>query len=101
VLLREGADVTGFATARLCRVGVKIGPIVAPNAAAALHLAHQAAAAMAEPLAIIDVPDRCAAFGAMLRQNGFVEGFATARMYRGLGPDISDTLHAVATLELG
>ncbi|MBQ0808987.1 GNAT family N-acetyltransferase [Roseovarius sp.] len=101
VLLREGANVIGFATARLCRVGVKIGPIVAPDAAAALHLAHQAAATMAEPLAIIDVPDRCAAFGALLRQNGFVEGFATARMYRGLGPDIGDTLHAVATLELG
>lgn len=101
VLLREGADVTGFATVRQCRQGIKIGPIVAPDAAAALHLAHQAAAAMAEPLVIIDVPDRCAAFGALLRQNGFLEGFATARMYRGVGPDIGDTLHGVATLELG
>ncbi|MBC7179305.1 MAG: N-acetyltransferase, partial [Roseovarius sp.] len=101
VLLREGANVIGFATARLCRVGVKIGPIVAPDAAAALHLAHQAAATMAEPLAIIDVPDRCVAFGALLRQNGFVEGFATARMYRGVEPEIGDMLHAVATLELG
>ncbi|WP_297778535.1 GNAT family N-acetyltransferase [uncultured Roseovarius sp.] len=101
VLLREGADVTGFATARLCREGVKIGPIVVSDAAAALHLAHQAAATLAEPLAIIDVPDRCAAFGALLRQTGFVEGFATARMYRGVGPDIGATLHAVGTMELG
>jgi len=68
---------------------------------AALHLAGQAAAALAEPLTIIDVPDGSAAFGAVLRRNGFVEGFGTARMYRGAAPQNGDTLHAVATLELG
>ncbi|WP_439526818.1 GNAT family N-acetyltransferase [Roseovarius mucosus] len=101
VLLREAAEVTGFATARRCREGVKIGPIVAPDAMAALHLAGQAAAALAEPLTIIDVPDGSAAFDAVLRRNGFVEGFGTARMYRGAAPQNGDTLHAVATLELG
>lgn len=101
VLLRDGAEVVGFATARRCREGVKIGPIVAPAADAALHLAHQAAAVMAQTPVIIDVPDTSAAFGARLRQMGFAEGFATARMYRGAGPAIGDRLHAVATLELG
>lgn len=101
VVLRDGVEVTGFATARRCREGVKIGPVVAPDAAAALHLVHQAAAALSAPQVVIDVPDRCAAFGALLRQNGFSEGFATARMYRGTDPQVGASLHAVATLELG
>lgn len=101
VVLRDARGIAGFATIRRCRDGAKIGPIVAPDADAALHLAHQAVAALGETSVIIDVPDTCADFGAMLRSRGFTEGFATARMYRGPDPSGDGTLHAVATLELG
>lgn len=101
VVLHDGAGISGFATARLCREGCKIGPVVAPDAAAAFYLMQQAAAVAGCASVIVDVPDTSAAFGALLRQNGFAETFATARMYRGQRPDPGDMLHAVATLELG
>lgn len=101
VLLREGTELIGFATARLCRRDCKIGPVVAPDAAAAIMLTYHAAAAVSAPTVIVDVPDTSAAFGTMLRKVGFTEGFATARMYRGHAPRHIDDLHAVATLELG
>ncbi|SIT05070.1 hypothetical protein SAMN05421759_11254 [Roseivivax lentus] len=102
VMLRgEGAEVTGFATARRCREGAKIGPVIAPDAETALALARQAASALGETSVIIDVPDSAPAFGTLLRAHGFTEGFATARMYRGPAPGTDGTLHAVATLELG
>jgi len=101
VLLRDGTDAVGFATARVCRTGGKIGPVVAPDSGTALHLARQAAAALDLREVTIDVPDSAAAFGLRLREAGFTEGFATARMYRGTAPQSGDTLHAVATLELG
>ncbi|ETA50463.2 acetyltransferase [Rhodobacteraceae bacterium PD-2] len=101
VVLREGPEVTGFATARRCGTGCKIGPVIAPDPDTALRLARQAAAALDETLAILDVPDSRAAFGALLRRGGFTESFATARMYRGPAPQGNGTLMAVATLELG
>lgn len=101
VVLREGQEITGFATARTCREGCKIGPVIAPDAEAALFLAHQAAAALGAQHVFIDVPDAAEGFGRLLRHNGFEETFATARMYRGPAPETDGTLHAVATLELG
>ncbi|MGC8202563.1 GNAT family N-acetyltransferase [Aliiroseovarius sp. PTFE2010] len=101
VVLQNGAEITGFATARACHEGCKIGPIVAPNADDALHLAQQAAAALGIRDVIIDVPDHAVGFGGLLRGIGFNETFATARMYRGAPARMSGALCAVATLELG
>lgn len=101
VFSRQDTRITGFATARLCREGCKIGPIIAPDAQAAKSLAQQAAAALAQTQVIIDVPDSRPAFGAILRENGFAESFSTARMYRGPAPRVGPGLQAVATLELG
>lgn len=101
VLLRDGEKIAGFATARACRAGCKIGPVIAPSAHDALRLTRQAAAALNQSELTIDVPDTCAPFGDLLRQNGFKEGFSTARMFRGEAPRPGKALHAVATLELG
>lgn len=101
VVLRDGPEAIGFATARRCGTGCKIGPVVAPDATAALKLARQAAFALGEPQVTLDVPDSRSAFGTLLRQNGFTESFATARMFRGPAPETNGTLMAVATLELG
>lgn len=101
VVLREGARVRGFATARCCRDGVKVGPVIAPDAKAAMTLARQAAAALAATPVIIDVPDSASDFGHQLRELGFTEGFSTARMFRGPAPVTDGSQHAVASLELG
>lgn len=101
VVQRDGGAVTGFATVRRCRAGLKIGPVIALDAGAALGLATRAAGVLGGGAVSIDVPDSSAEFGALLRAAGFVETFATARMYRGPAPQQDRSLQAVATLELG
>lgn len=92
---------SGFATARLCRDGCKIGPVIAPDADSAVRLARGAARALGHEDIIIDVPDSQTAFDAALRARNFVETFATARMYRGPAPHGNGTEYAIATMELG
>jgi GNAT superfamily N-acetyltransferase len=101
VVLRTPQGITGFATARLCRNGCKIGPIVAPTVDEALTLARQAASALACTGVIVDTPDVPGGLGQSLQGMGFEESFATARMYRGPAPSPGPTLQAIATMELG
>ncbi|KPP91416.1 MAG: Acetyltransferase (GNAT) domain [Rhodobacteraceae bacterium HLUCCA08] len=101
VLLRDRAGVAGFATARICRQGGKIGPVVAPDPAAAVALVEQAAAAIGRTGVSVDVPQAAGAFADLLRGAGFVETFTTARMYRGTPPMAGPGLQAIATMELG
>jgi GNAT superfamily N-acetyltransferase len=91
----------GFATARLCRRGCKVGPVVAPVAGTALALIRAALAAVGSDEAIVDVPDARDDFAQRLTDMGFTETFATARMYRGPAPRAGATLMAIATMELG
>jgi len=101
VLLRGTGGITGFATARLCQDGCKIGPIIAPTAAAGFDLARQAAAALDQTEIIVDVPDADGDLGRRLADNGFAVTFSTARMYRGPAPLAGPTQQAIATMELG
>ncbi|MBN2760193.1 MAG: GNAT family N-acetyltransferase [Rhodobacteraceae bacterium] len=101
VLLRKGGAVCGFATARICRQGCKIGPVVATNAEDAYRLACAAAGGLQQDRVVIDIPDAAASFAALLRQNGFTNDFSTARMFRGSALQSGATLQAVASLELG
>ncbi|MCE6960748.1 GNAT family N-acetyltransferase [Cereibacter sphaeroides] len=98
VMLEDG---TGFATARLCRRGCKIGPVVANDTTAALRLIRGAVAAVGAGEAIVDVPNANPALIGALQAEGFVETFRTARMYRGPAPQARPTLQATGTLELG
>jgi GNAT superfamily N-acetyltransferase len=102
LVLEEAGSAAGFATIRRCRSGAKIGPIVAPDAAAALRLIRAAAGLFPDtgPV-IVDVPDSNLALGQLLDEAGMVETFATARMYKGASPRAASILHAPATLELG
>ncbi|MCR8546458.1 GNAT family N-acetyltransferase [Salipiger sp. P9] len=101
VLLDGPAGPAGFATARLCRTGCKVGPVIAPDLEAALALADAAAAALSAPHYIVDVPAPQQAFRAALEARGFAATFETARMYRGTPPVATTQLFGVATLELG
>lgn len=101
VLLVDKTDITGFATARLCRDGCKIGPIVAPTAEDAFGLAVQAASSLNQTDVMIDIPDSRPELDRLLRKRNFTEAFATARMYRGRAPCVGNSLQAIATMELG
>lgn len=101
VVLEGQGGIAGLATARACRAGCKIGPVVAPDLEAALALAAAAARRIGAEDAIIDVPEDQPEFRAALEDLGFVPTFATARMYRGAIPATSPALFAIATMELG
>ena len=101
VLYHHGGAIAGFATARICADGCKIGPIIAPTLSGAFDLAVQAAAAVKQTNAIIDTPDTATDFGQLLESKGFIETFATARMYRGKAPKKESKLRAITTMELG
>lgn len=93
----------GFATARLCREGCKIGPLVAPDEDSALRLIAAACAALGQGTAILDVPEMQSGFRNTLVESDWQITFETARMYRGEppAPGHPETLFGVATLELG
>lgn len=91
----------GFATARLCRRGAKLGPVIAPDAEAALDLIRGALALVGREEAVVDVPEANAPLRARLAALGFAETFPTARMWRGRAPAAGPGLQAAGTLELG
>ena len=99
VVLRDG---TGFATARRCRAGIKVGPVVAPDAASALHLIQSLPhGTAATDLITLDLPDTNSPLAALVAKAGFAVGFTTARMVKGDPPQASPLLQAIATMELG
>ena len=100
-VLEDNGRIAGFATARDCREGVKLGPIVAPDPARALTLAQASLAGRAQGPVFIDLPQVSTGFAARLTDLGFVPTFATARMYRGPAPAAGPSLQAIATMELG
>ena len=101
VVLMRGADPVGFATLRLCGRGAKIGPLLAPDAAAALRLTRAALALQEARPVILDVPEANAALCSVLQAEGLVETFRTVRMWKGPPPATSALLQAAGTLELG
>jgi GNAT superfamily N-acetyltransferase len=101
VVIETATGIGGFATARLCRTGCKIGPVIAPHAGSAMALIAAAADRIGECAVTVDVPHDNTALIAALGTAGFVETFRTARMYRGPAPLAGATLQAIGTMELG
>jgi GNAT superfamily N-acetyltransferase len=101
VVIDTANGISGFATARLCRAGCKVGPVVAPDASAAMALIDAAATLIGERQVTVDVPQANTALLGHLSSLGFAETFRTARMYRGAAPSTASTLQAIGTMELG
>lgn len=100
-VLQRGDAVQGFATWRACGTGTKIGPVIAPDAPAALDLIADIAALRPDGPLIVDVPEANTALRTALTEAGFTVPFVTARMYRGAVPETGASLQAIATMELG
>lgn len=100
-LLRDG-QLSGYAVARRCLEGYKIGPLFADDAEAAQTLfAALAAFAEGEPV-FIDAPDNNPEALALVQRHQMVEVFGCARMYIGPIPDIAhQRVFGVTTFELG
>jgi ribosomal protein S18 acetylase RimI-like enzyme len=101
VALRDG-EIVGFAVARPCRRGTKIGPLYADGTATALALlAALDTPALPRPV-IIDVPETNKAAVKLVESFSFAPAFETARMYTGPAPAIDlQRLFGVTTFELG
>ena len=93
---------TGYAVARSCRNGFKIGPLFADDIGVALHLLEGLAGACEGGDLHIDVPAAKVDFIAALEAGGFSPTFTTTRMYKGPPPKLGPhRIFGVTTLELG
>ncbi len=97
----SGDRVTGYGVMRACRVGWKIGGLVAQDEAAAFAIVRSLAAAAPDADIFLDVPAPRRAFAASLASAGLTPGFETTRMYLGGEQPLADGLFAATTLELG
>ncbi|WP_112321645.1 GNAT family N-acetyltransferase [Oceanibium sediminis] len=90
------------ATYRRCGEGVKIGPLFAPDAEAALTLLRATPFPGQDRPVFVDIPETCTALSGLATGEGFGPVFETARMYTGTPPESTPPpFHAVMTLELG
>lgn len=101
-VVRDGG-LAGYAVARPCLVGHKIGPLVADDEAAAEALFTAIVAALPSGSQVqLDVPDPNAAAVALAVRHGLVPVFETARMYTAAVPEMPmSRLFGVTTFELG
>lgn len=101
VALRDG-KIVGFAVARPCRRGTKIGPLYAGDTPCALALLAALDTPTLQRPVIIDVPETNKAAVKLVESFSFVPAFETARMYTGPAPDTDmQRLFGVTTFELG
>ncbi|MEI9427299.1 GNAT family N-acetyltransferase [Mesorhizobium sp. Cs1299R1N3] len=92
----------GYAVARSCRNGFKIGPLFADDTRTALELLEDLAGACEGGDLNIDVPASKVDFIAALVAAGFSPTFTTTRMYKGAPPRLdANRIFGVTTLELG
>lgn len=93
---------TGYAVARSCRSGFKVGPLFADDVQTALDLLGGLASACDGGEFNIDVPATQVDFIAALEAAGFAPTFSTTRMYKGPPPKLdAASVFGVTTLELG
>jgi GNAT superfamily N-acetyltransferase len=95
-------DVIGYGVARPCRVGHKIGPLFAADAATAQSLlTHLAAVARGGPV-FLDIPEPNVAAVELVTRHRMEKVFATARMYTQAPPPVDLAgLYGVTSFELG
>ncbi|OBQ61325.1 GNAT family N-acetyltransferase [Mesorhizobium erdmanii] len=92
----------GYAVARPCRSGFKVGPLFADDVQTALELLAELASACDGGDLHIDVPATQVVFIAALEAAGFAPTFSTTRMYKGPPPKLDGKrAFGVTTLELG
>lgn len=100
-LLRGGA-IAGFATLRQCREGYKIGPLYSDTEVGADLLFRKLAALTKGAPLQIDIPAPNAAARALCERYNLAPVFETARMYRGVAPDLPlSRIYGITTFELG
>jgi GNAT superfamily N-acetyltransferase len=104
-LLRNG-EIQGYGTIRTCREGQKIGPLFADSESGADLLFRKLVATGLEMggdgTIFLDIPEPNAAARALCDRYNLKPVFETARMYRGIAPDLPlERIFGITTFELG
>lgn len=102
-LVRDGR-LAGWGVIRRCRSGHKVGPLIAPDRAAAHRLLTALRATAGADEGYLDVPHANPEALALAADLGLSPVFETARMYRGPVPEPGldlGRLYGVTTFELG
>ena len=98
----DGDEIRGYTVMRPCRIGYKIGPLFAGNAAVAESLLTAIASRVPGEPIFLDVPEINGAALALLARYGMREVFGCARMMLGPTPELPDAeIFGVTTFELG
>jgi uncharacterized protein YbjT (DUF2867 family) len=93
---------TGYAIARPCRTGFKIGPLFADDEATAERLLAGLSAAIGDEPFSLDIPEPNRAAVRLVQGFGMTPAFETARMYTGDPPaEPINRIFGVTTFELG
>jgi hypothetical protein len=100
-LVEDGA-VRGYGVIRRCRTGFKVGPLFAETEDGADGLFRSLVAeADSEPV-FLDIPEPNPAARALAIRHGLAPVFETARMYRGVDPELPlSRIFGITTFELG
>lgn len=101
--IMQNGNLSGYGIIRACRVGYKIGPLLAdsPELAEALFLAITSKVKTAEPV-FLDVPEVNQSAMALAERYNMKISFETARMYTGEIPDLPlNRLYGVTSFEIG
>lgn len=94
--------ICGYATARACRDGAKIGPLFADSETIADALFLSVSAPFAGQKVFLDLPETNTAARQLAERHGLQPVFETARMYRGQAPALPlDRIFGITTFELG
>jgi GNAT superfamily N-acetyltransferase len=92
----------GFAVARACRKGFKIGPLFARTEEAAEALFRSMSSFAADQPLFLDTPENNPAALTLAARHGMAEVFGCARMYHGTPPALPwRSIFGVTTFELG
>ncbi|HEX2135305.1 MAG TPA: GNAT family N-acetyltransferase [Microvirga sp.] len=102
VALIEDGSVRGYGVVRVCRTGFKIGPLFAESADRADLLFRALAAGTDGGPLFLDCPEPNRSATALAARYGLSPVFETARMYRGVAPDLPlMRIYGITTFELG
>lgn len=98
----EDGAIRGYATARACRNGSKIGPLFADNDTVAEELFLSLCTPLSGQPIFLDLPETNPAAQSLAERHGLSPVFETARMYRGPAPDVPlKRIFGITTFELG
>lgn len=98
----KDGSLTGYGVIRACRTGAKIGPLFAEDEATATALFLALCATVPGEEVALDTPEDNKAAVALAERFGLAPVFETARMYRGLAPELPlARTYGITTFELG